>query len=360
MSGPYGTIDTFYFCDETAGVVFLRSLLRPVLFQLVFWKTAALDPRRPSVRAAGWMVLASTLFATMNMTARVASREADFSQIAGARAFGGAGVALAFGLFRGSVLRVKHRGPMVWRSLFGTAAMLATFVVLADRSIPLGDAATLFNLSPLGVALLSPLVLGERPGKSLWLGLSLSLVGVIVIFRPSFLFGHAHASDTAGAATTAALLAMLAAFFSACAMMAVRKLGKNEAPEAIALHFAIFAGIVFLTIAVFRWRPVGLLTSIMMALGSISGGVAQIAMTEAYRIERAARVSSLGYLNVVVTAMLGMAFLHERPDHWALAGMGLVLAAGIFLATGAVGFGEAKTSAAAAKDESASAASKKA
>ena len=218
---------------------------------------------------------------------------------------------------------------MLWRSLFGTLAMLATFRVLADRTLPLGDAATLFNLSPLGVALLSPLVLGERPGRSLWLGLMFSLCGVILILRPSFLFGHAHT-----AVSSASLLAVAAAFFSACAMMAVRKLGKDEAPEAIALHFAIFAGAIFSAISISRWRPMDAKTLAMMVIAAVTGGVAQIAMTAAYRIERAARVSSLGYLNVVATALLGAAFLHEQPDRWAVVGMVLVLAAGVFLATG--------------------------
>lgn len=276
------------------------------------------------------MVLASVLFATMNISARVASREADFSQVAAARALGGAVVAFGFGRYRGSVLRVKHRKAMFWRSAFGSVAMLATFHVLSEKSLPLGDAATLFNLAPLGVALLSPLVLGERPGKALWLGLALSLLGVVLIFRPNFLFGNSHTPTS-----PVALFAVMAAFFSACAMMAVRKLGKNEAPEAVALHFALFAGTIFSILAAFRWRAVGPLSYGIVAISALTGGIAQIAMTEAYRIERAARVSSLGYLNVVATALLGAAFLHERPDHIAIGGMGLVLAAGIFLATGA-------------------------
>jgi drug/metabolite transporter (DMT)-like permease len=67
---------------------------------------------------------------------------------------------------------------------------------------------------------------------------------------------------------------------------------------------------------------------LIMIVTGLCAGCAQIAMTKAYAMEHAARVSPFGYLSVVVSAALGAAFLHEWPSLLALAGMALVILAG--------------------------------
>jgi drug/metabolite transporter (DMT)-like permease len=61
----------------------------------------------------------------------------------------------------------------------------------------------------------------------------------------------------------------------------------------------------------------------------VMGGFAQLALTRAYAMERAARVAPIGYLNVVVSAVLGALALHEWPSGRAVAGMALIVAGGL-------------------------------
>jgi drug/metabolite transporter (DMT)-like permease len=55
-------------------------------------------------------------------------------------------------------------------------------------------------------------------------------------------------------------------------------------------------------------------------------------MTRAYALERAARVSGVSYLQVVVSALLGAIALHEWPSPRTAAGMALVVAGGLVVA----------------------------
>jgi drug/metabolite transporter (DMT)-like permease len=76
-----------------------------------------------------------------------------------------------------------------------------------------------------------------------------------------------------------------------------------------------------------------------LALGAtgLFGGLAQIAMTRAYGLDRAARVSALSYSGVVFTRALAMPIFGEAPSFVQATGSLLVVAAGVFLALGRSG-----------------------
>jgi drug/metabolite transporter (DMT)-like permease len=73
----------------------------------------------------------------------------------------------------------------------------------------------------------------------------------------------------------------------------------------------------------------------MLAAG-VCGGLAQIAVTRAYALERAARVAGLAYLTVVVDAILGALALHEWPSAMTLGGMALVVTGGLIVTLASV------------------------
>jgi drug/metabolite transporter (DMT)-like permease len=68
-----------------------------------------------------------------------------------------------------------------------------------------------------------------------------------------------------------------------------------------------------------------------MVGAGICAGFGQLAMTRAYTLERAARVSGMSYLSVVASALFGAAFLGEAPGTTGLAGMALVIAGGLLV-----------------------------
>jgi drug/metabolite transporter (DMT)-like permease len=276
------------------------------------------------------MALGAVLFALMNFFARLATSSASWMTVGGVRALIGALVAIGVARLRGASLVANDRKAVFWRSLFGTAAMAATFYALSSRTLPLGDTVTLLNLTPIFLAVLAPIFLREPTGRAVAFALLLALGGVILILHPTMTWRPATATATVGPSAGATVAcAVMAAFFTSIAMMMLRRVGRTESPEVIAVHFSFFAAVVLLALSVFDLRMPTLRDAGLIFAAGICAGFAQLAMTRAYTLERAARVSGMGYLSVVASAILGAAVLGERPSLAALAGMALVVAGGL-------------------------------
>lgn len=277
------------------------------------------------------MAAGAILFALMNFFARLASSSASWMTVGGGRALIGALVAFGVARARGTSLVANDRKAVFWRSLFGTAAMGTTFYALSSRTLPLGDTVTLLNLTPVFLAVLAPFVLRERTTASVGVALLLSLAGVVLILHPSFTWQAppALAAAAGPSASTTAAVAVSAAFFASIAMMQLRRVGKTENPEAIAVHFSLFAGVVLMGLSLFDLRMPAPRDAGFIVLGGVCAGLGQLALTRAYTLELAARVSGMGYLAVVASALLGGAVLGERPSLGAICGMALVVLGGL-------------------------------
>ncbi len=280
------------------------------------------------------MALGAVLFALMNFFARLASSSASWASVGAVRALVGAGVAFVVARSRGIPLHAGDRKTLFWRSAFGTVSMVCTFYALSSRTLSLGDTVTLLNLSPVFLAIVAPIVLRERTSGATALGILVALAGVVLVLRPAFLFGaHGEVARAAFGPSLAASAgtAVAAAMFSAVAMTMLRRVGQSDSAESIAFYFSLFAFAVLTAIALGDPRLPSARDAVFMVLAGVAAGFAQIAMTRAYALERAARVGSMSYLSVVASALLGAVVLGERPPLLALGGMALVVASGLLV-----------------------------
>ncbi len=283
------------------------------------------------------MAFGATLFALMNFLARLATASASWASVATVRAIVGALVAFAVARARGSSLAANDGRALLWRSILGTMAMLSTFYALSSRTVSLGNTVTLLNLTPLFLAWLAPVFLRERTSASIALAIGIAFSGVVLVVRPTFLFGRGEemiaAAGAAGgpsAAMTSAA-AVGAALFSAIAMMLLRRVGQTETPEAIAFHFSLFAAVTLGVLSLFDLRVPSPRDAACMVGAGLSAGFAQLAMTRAYALEHAARVSGMSYLAVVASVLLGAAVFDETPGPTAIAGMALIIVGGLLV-----------------------------
>lgn len=284
--------------------------------------------------ALGLMALGATLFALMNFLARLASTSASWASIATVRALVGALVALSISRVRGNSLAVTDWRALFWRSLLGTISMLLTFYSLSSRSVSLGNIVTLLNLSPVFLAVLAPIFLRERTSAVVAFAIVLALAGVVLVARPTLLFGaEPQMAPGPSGPTVAATIATAvgAALASSVATLFLRRAGKTETPEAIAFHFSLFAAVGTGLVAIFDVRAPSLRDAACMVGAGVCAGFAQLAMTRAYSLEKAATVSGMSYLSVVVSAMLGAVVLRELPAPTTLAGMVLVIVGGLLI-----------------------------
>jgi len=279
------------------------------------------SPARPhATRGLGWMILAQGCFAVMNVCTRLGSRGLPWPEIAAARFLVGALLAAGLAAATGRALRVTDRAGTWRRSIYGTLAAAASFYALASSRIAIGDAVTLGATTPIFVALLSRPLLGERVGRHVAVAVTLAFAGVLAIVRPSFAI-----------AWPVALVATAGAVFFALAMLWLRRIGPGESHEAIVLHFSLvgLATMVALALPVWRWPdwPGGLA---LLGAG-LGGGGAQLAMTRAYALQRAAPVTAISNLGVVFTYLLAIPLFGDLPTPWQLAGTTLVIAATVLL-----------------------------
>lgn len=268
----------------------------------------------------GWMIVAQLCFAAMNVFTRLGSRHLPWPEIAAARFLIGALVAVALASARGSSLAVTDRGGTWRRSIYGTLAALGSFYALSSPRVAVGDAATLGATAPIFVAALSGPLLAERVGRRLWIAVALAFAGIVLLVRPSF--------------TTAAPVAAVAtagAFFYALAMIWLRRIGPAESHEAVVLHFSLVALLTMLLLALPTWTRPDARGGLYLLGAGLGGGGAQLAMTRAYSLHRAAPVTALSTLGVVFTWLLALPLFPERPSAGQLAGTLLVLLATVLI-----------------------------
>ncbi|HEV7365645.1 MAG TPA: DMT family transporter [Gemmatimonadales bacterium] len=288
-------------------------------------------------KGLGWMVLAQVFFAGMNVCTRLGARDLPWSEIAAARFLIGALIALAIAWFRSSSLRITDR-PSTWRrSVYGTIAAMGTFYALGSSRIALGDAATLSATGPIFVALLSGPLLGERVGRRVALAIGLGFAGIVAVVRPSL----ATEIPVAAVATAGAA-------FYALAMIWLRKIGPGESHEAVVLHFSVVALVSLILIGFPVWHRPDWGSGWFLLGAGLGGGGAQIAMTRAYALHRAAPVTALSGLGIVLTYLLAIPIFGDQPSGLQVAGSLLVIAASVLLTLG----GEPAPSRVSARDSS--------
>ena len=86
--------------------------------------------------------------------------------------------------------------------------------------MPMADVSVLSNLSPVYVALLSPLLLREAPSRGVLAAIPACLLGVLLVAQPTFLFGGGGGGKHVSALGVG--VCIVQAFLNAQARMSVR------------------------------------------------------------------------------------------------------------------------------------------
>jgi len=227
-----------------------------------------------------------------------------------------------------------RRLMLAMRGLIGFTALFAEFYAIVH--LPLADAIAILFSHPVVVAILAWVVLGEKLGTRSVMAVMASIVGVIVVCRPSFIFGVGESTLDPLALT----VALVGVGFISVAILTVRSLAKTEHPAVVMFYPPL---IISLSAPLFSsgWvLPTG--PEWLMLLGvALFMNAGQYYMTRGYAIESAARVSAVTCLEIVFAAIWGLSFLGEIPDQWTIAG-GLLIVSGT-LALGYIGAREKKT-----------------
>ena len=225
-------------------------------------------------------------------------------------------------------LALRTSNPMghIARGAVGVLSMGFTFIALTR--LPLPEAIMLNYAQPLLVVVFSALFLRETVRAYRWTAVVIGLVGVVIISWPnlSLFSGDAGSQQTVGV-----IAALLAATFSATAMLLVRRLVHTERTSTIVLWFSLTGTVAALLTIPFGWSPLTSAQTTFLVLAGICGGLAQILMTEAYRYAEASTVAPFEYVSMILGIVIGFLAFGDVPTAYTIVGGLIVVGAGIFI-----------------------------
>jgi len=273
-------------------------------------------------RGVLYMAASAFAFSVMAVLVKVAAETLPTGEIVLARA--AVTLALSYVMLRRAQVSPwgtpHQRGKLIGRGLIGFVALGCYYVSLAR--LPLADATTLQNTTPLVTALLAFWLLGERTGRAGAFAIASGLAGVALIVRP-----FAGGPDALGIT-----VALAGATASAIAYVTVRSLQqprdgvRGEHALVIVFYFPLVA-----TPLAIPWAAADFVMPdargwlLLVAIGAVTQ-LAQVFMTLGLAIERAGRATAVGYLQVCFAMIWQLLVFDAQPATTTIAGAALVIA----------------------------------
>ncbi len=268
-----------------------------------------------AVQSAFWFSLANTLV-------RLVGSNLPSMEITLGRSL--VGLALCAFAFRKTGFDFgTNKKLLLTRGIVGFISLFCT--IYAVTHLPLADAITLFYTNPVFSLLLGIFFLKERPEAKAMLCIVISMTGVLLITRPSFLFSGTSL-DTFGTC-----VALTAALFSAAAYVTMHAIGKTENPvTTIAYLYLVSAPAAFLfSLPNWVW-PSAQDMLFLLGIGGLTQ-LGQVCLVKALCLEQAGTVTAISTIQVAFVTAIGILFFHEHPVFLSACGTVLIVASAIIL-----------------------------
>jgi drug/metabolite transporter (DMT)-like permease len=196
------------------------------------------------------------------------------------------------------------------------SAMLITYSFV---TIPLAEAYCLVFLIPVLATVLSVVVLKEQVSLSRWVLVVVSFLGVLLVVRPGFReieLGH--------------FTAFVCAIAAAISLTTIRLISGAERRVTLFVLpglLTLFANLAGMLIIGAVWPSWALFGGLLAA--GILGGIGYMLQLKGVALAPASRVAPMQYSQIIWALLFGALFFSEVPDAVSLAGLGVVVAAGL-------------------------------
>lgn len=272
------------------------------------------------------MAVAAFFFSLMSLLVKTLGQRLPVQDIVLVRALITFGLTWAYLARRGISPWGTRRALLLLRGTLGFGALLCFFYSVVH--LPLADATVIQYTNPVFASLIAALLIGERLGVRDGAYISASLAGVLLVARPSFLFG----TDPDELELLAVGVALLGALLSAAAYVAVRALTRTEEPLVIVFYFAVVSVAGSIPLAALNpvW-PTGTEWLVLAGVG-VATQLGQVYLTKGLREEPAGKALAVGYLQIIFAGGWGLLFFAEVPGPLSVAGFLLIAASTAMLA----------------------------
>ncbi|XP_076358877.1 solute carrier family 35 member G1-like [Tachypleus tridentatus] len=235
---------------------------------------------------------------------------------------------------RTSFLGVKgERWFLCMRAIIGTVSMGMGYY--SFRLIPLADASTIIFSCPALVTLFACVLLREPCGVFQVFTVIITLTGVVLISRPSFLFGVTSIDQVSSAhRLQGSLTAFCSCIAAALAFITLRKLQKTSTSVVICVFSvaSIAFGLIYLFIVDNFTIPICGQDAILLVICGLFGTFGQFLLTTALKLEDAGPISLTRTLDIVLAFVFGISFLDQYPTWSSIVGALLVCSSVVLIA----------------------------
>jgi drug/metabolite transporter (DMT)-like permease len=206
----------------------------------------------------------------------------------------------------------------LFRCLMGLMALIA--IVVALRELPLAVVVSLSYAAPLFITVLSIFLLSEKVGIFRWLAVLIGFVGVLIIAEPGFKgMNYLY------------FLPLIFCIGMAFVTITIRKLSTTEPIWLISIFFTITISIAGLATIPMGWIMPNFQDFILLALIGVTGGSANLFLTQSYKLSEVSLVAPLKYLALVFAIFFGYFIWNEIPTIKTLIGASLVVLASLII-----------------------------
>lgn len=210
-----------------------------------------------------------------------------------------------------------HPKLLLLRSLFGYLSTILIFVA-ATKTYPVANISLLSSTSTIFALILAVLWLKERIARLQVAAIFIAFAGIVLILKP-----------TGGLLEFESLAGLGGGFFAGLAYTVVRRL-KDESPYAITFFFMVFSVIAsFPFVLLEGFHPLGVKEIFVLTMTGVVCAGGQFFLSVAYSYAPSTKISVYLYSQSLFAFLIGVAFFHEIPDLFSLAGGTLLIGAGI-------------------------------
>ncbi len=215
--------------------------------------------------------------------------------------------------------KTSRPGLHAFRAICGALAIIALFYGL--RELPLADVISLTFGGPIFVTVASIFFLSEKVGIKRWSAVIIGFIGMLLIIQPAFVeLNYYYISP------------IIFCIFFACVAISVRSLSKTEPNYTIAFYFTFLCTVLGLCSLFFvEWVMPSLIDALILIIMGICGSVANLLLTQSYRLAETSLVTPIKYLSLVFAILFGFFIWNEIPKILTLIGAVLVILSSLII-----------------------------
>lgn len=192
------------------------------------------------------------------------------------------------------------------------------------KYLPLADAVAIAFVMPFIMLLLGKVFLGEEVGPRRLIACAIGFIGTLLVLQPAF-------ADTGWPALLPLCVAVVFALF----MLVTRQIAKEVDAVPLQAISGVIAVILLLPVWVYLGAPSpfrfdGTTLWLLVAIGVLGTG-GHLLMTWALRFAPAASLAPMQYLEIPMATLFGYLIFSDLPGPMASLGIGLTIAAGVYI-----------------------------